>query len=576
MSNEYDGGVKPKKQETVDDIVEAALNRGERVRQREETSETAAERDSAKKFANIEANTFYKIIFAEGDPEEKKAAVARELAYDLESDAAENKASLAQFELFKEWLMEQRKEMAQQIIKLTDTDAFSELKDVFDEMNRGLLQFEEQMMPLTEILDAVYALRLASDGAMFDVFREIQEDKAEEERVAQLRSKQDRKLDDLKTEINAMKSDTEELAAQKSWFGLGGTKKSALEKIKHIEARMEEKKNQVDSLVEEIENTKVDRESQFAQFAEEKKKLRELLDISSEEHKARQQALVDSANQFVNTAETRTAGVLDHLEGINDQIDRLGDSNSGLRSVYAIISEAVEEAEGSNTRVRDSLLQEPADESNIAKMRRENNKMAVENHVTAMTAAKVDTVGTFGDLTAESYRIKAMKDSNTSQVAKTRSLNSKGVAGVASRLSTVLQGVSMAALTESSEVAHITLERMNDQTNRMAQKEAIKNAMGINMENDALVKAIAELESYGKVARAATDISREGYQEMKQHLEALEKTAHDVGEAVREAVAVGADVMQADDESEAPAGSPGGESSESRDDDSDPFGKLKF
>jgi hypothetical protein len=311
------------------------------------------------------------------------------------------------------------------------------------------------------------------------------------------------------------------------------------------------------------------------QFAEEKKKLRELLDISSEEHKARQQALVDCANNFVNTAETRTEDVLQHLEGINQQIDRLGDSNGGLRSVYAIISEAVEEAELVNTGVRASLLDGPADESNIAKMKRENNKMAVENHVTALTAAKVDTVGTFGDLTAESYRIKAMRDSNSGQVNKTRSLNSKGVAGVASRLSTVLQGVSMAALTESSEVAHMTLQRMNDQTNRMAQKEAIKNAMGISLENDALVKAIEELESYGKVARAATDISREGYTEMKQHLAELERTAREVGEAVKEAVAVGAEVMQGKDEPTAAAGR-GRDGGDEPGDGGNPFSKLNI
>ena len=74
----------------------------------------------------------------------------------------------------------------------------------------------------------------------------------------------------------------------------------------------------------------------------------------------------------------------------------------------------------------------------------------------------------------------------------------------------------------------MTLERMNQQTNRITQKEALKNAMGISQENDALVKAIEELESYGKIARAATDISREGYQEMKENLAELEKTAKDV------------------------------------------------
>jgi len=575
MANEYEGGVKPKRQETADDIVEAALNRGDRTRRRADTKEETSSRTSSKKFASIEENIFYKTIFAEGDPEAKRAAVARELAYNLEDEKVENKNSLAEFELFKEWLMEQRKDMAQEIIKLTDTDAFSELKDVFDEMNLGLLDFENQMSPLTDILDAVYALRLASDGAMFDVFKEIQDDKAEEERVAELRNRQDSKLTELNDEVERMHGETDVLRQQKSWFGLRGTKKSALVKIERIQRDMKEKKTAIDRLVTEIENTRVDRESRFSQFADEKQKLRELLDISSEEHKARQQSLVDSANSFVNTADTRTADVLQHLEGINDQVDRLADSNSGLRGVYAIISEAVEEAEAVNVRVRDSLLDGPADESNIAKMKRENNKMAVENHVTAMTAAKVDTVGTFGDLTAESYRIKAMKDSNSGQVSRTRSLNSKGVAGVASRLSTVLQGVAMAALTESSEVAQMTLERMNDQTNRMAQKEAIKNAMGISLENDSLIKAIEELESYGKVARAATDISREGYMEMKDHLTELEKTAREVGEAVKEAVAVGADVMQspdADTDTDKPDdGSDGGS-----DDNGSPFNKLNI
>ena len=187
MAKEYEGGAKPKRQETVDDIVEAAQKRGKRTRRKVDVEEKVS--TSAKKFASVEDNAIYKIIFSEGDPEAKKSAVARELAYDLEEEKADNKASLLAFDLFKEWLMEQRKEMAQEIIKLTDTDAFSELKDVFDEMNQGLLDFEEQMAPLTEILDAVYALRMASDGAMFDVFREIQDDKVEEERIALLRRK---------------------------------------------------------------------------------------------------------------------------------------------------------------------------------------------------------------------------------------------------------------------------------------------------------------------------------------------------------------------------------------------------
>ncbi len=570
MSNEQDTGAKLKRQETTEDILETALNRGRKTRTASETEST--EKVADKKFASIESNPFYKIIFSEGDPEAKKEAIAKELAYDLTDEKADNKQNLAEFELFKEWLMEQRKDMAQEIIRLTDTDAFSELKDVFDEMNQALLDFEKQMSPLTDILDAVYRLRMASDGAMFNVFKEIQDDKAEEERIARLREEQDQQLQQLNDSISNIQADIKVLQGQKSWFGLGGIKKSAQQQIAQKQVELDTKRLGIKDLNESIKTTVFNRDSAFSEFAEEKAKLRELLDISSDEHKNRQQALVDSANNFVNMADTRTGNVLQHLEGINDQIDRLGDSNGGLRSVYAIISEAVQDAEAVNTETRLELIQEPENESNIAKMRRENDKMAVENHITALTAAKVDTMGTFGDLTAESYRIKSMKDSNNSQVAKTRSLNSKGVSGVASRLSTVLQGVSMAALSESSEVASMTLERMNDQTNRMAQKEALKNAMGISLENDALMKAIGELESYGKIARAATDISREGYTEMRKNLAELEQTARDVGEAVKQAVAVGADVM----EGKAPEAEQTQQETKPANNDDNPFSKLNM
>ena len=568
MSDDRDTGAKLKRAETTDEILDVALSRGRRTRTAEDTSESTEERASAKKFASIESNPFYKIVFAEGDPEEKKSAIAKALAYDVTQEKSENKERLAAFDLFKEWLMEQRKDMAQEIINLTDTDAFSELKDVFDEMNQGLLDFERKMSPLTDILDAVYRLRMASDGAMFDVFREIKEDQEEEARIDARRTELDTKLTHISDSMSSIKRDIDKLYDQKSFFGLGGTKKDALRQIALKEVDLGDLRKNFDSVKEELDRTVFTRETEFEEFAAEKAKLRELLDISSEEHKQRQQSLVDAANNFVTTADTRTSNVLTHLEGINEQVDRLADSNGGMRNVYAVISEAVEEAEAVNSEARDGLSVEPDDESNIAKMKRENQKMAVEEYVTALTAAKVDTLGTFSDLTAESYRIKSMKDSNNSQVAKTRSLNSKGVAGVASRLSTVLQGVSMAALSESSEVAQMTLERMNSQTNRITQKEALKNAMGINTENDALVKAIEELESYGKIARAATDISREGYQEMKENLAALEKTARDVGDAVKEAVAVGAEVMSGE-----AAGEPA-EAAETAKRDDDPFGRF--
>jgi hypothetical protein len=385
---------------------------------------------------------------------------------------------------------------------------------------------------------------MASDGAIFDVLREIQDDREAEAILRAQRKRQDAQLSALRGRMAALRQEIEECTRQRSWFGLGGIRKKAQARITQLEADLVAEQAEIEKLLSAMEDTAPARETRFGEFAEEKAKLRELLDISSEEHRERHQALVDSANHFVDMTETRTKSVLEHLEAINDQVDQLADGNGGLRNVYALINEAIKEAETRNSELRDNLNEAPEEESRVAEMRRENLRMAVEDHITALTSAKADTIETYSDLTAESYRIRSMKNANSSQVARTRTLSTKGVSGVASRLSSVLQGVSMAALGESSEVAQKTLERMNEQTTLMSHKEALKNAMGVSVENQALVKVIEELESYGKVARAATDISREGFLEMKDHLAALEQTVSDVSEAVKEAVAIGADVNQ--------------------------------
>ena len=111
-----DSGAKLKRQETTEDILDAALSRGRRTRTSTEDKEAQGQGAAKQKFADIESNPFYRIVFGEGDPEAKKAAIARQLAYDVEDEKADNKARLAAFELFKEWLMEQRKDMAQEII----------------------------------------------------------------------------------------------------------------------------------------------------------------------------------------------------------------------------------------------------------------------------------------------------------------------------------------------------------------------------------------------------------------------------------------------------------------------------
>ena len=83
-------------------------------------------------------------------------ACARALAY--ADNKEQSRARLEEFKAFKEYLQFERKRMAQQIIDLTDTEAFAELKSVYDELNNSLISFEQKIAPLTDIVDAVYTL----------------------------------------------------------------------------------------------------------------------------------------------------------------------------------------------------------------------------------------------------------------------------------------------------------------------------------------------------------------------------------------------------------------------------------
>jgi hypothetical protein len=108
----------------------------------------------------------------------------------------------------------------------------------------------------------------------------------------------------------------------------------------------------------------------------------------------------------------------------------------------------------------------------------------------------------------------------------------------------VLQAVNSAALGESSSMAKDTLLRMAENTNKVAQKESIRLAMGQAEVNKDLERALEDLAQYGEVQRAATDISRSAVQEMRQKLDELQKLAREVQKDTQEAIAVHADASQ--------------------------------
>jgi translation initiation factor 2B subunit (eIF-2B alpha/beta/delta family) len=145
-----------------------------------------------------------------------------------------------------------------------------------------------------------------------------------------------------------------------------------------------------------------------------------------------------------------------------------------------------------------------------------------------------------------------MKDAVDQQAIRARTMHSQGISGVADRLSVVLQAVSSAALGEASAMAKDTLQQMAENTNKVAQKESIRIAMGVSEQNADLTKAIDDLGSYGEVVRTATSITREGLTEMRGKLDELKKLAETVQDDVHDAIAVNADTGRAASATQAP------------------------
>lgn len=537
------GSASGQKKSDIDELMEQAKATSRRQGTASNTKTKKEDAQFSGKFAKMDANTFYKIMFdGESSPQAKMDQVTKSLTFSDNKEDAKEK--LEEFTQFKEYLQYERKRMAQQIIDLTDTEAFSELKEVYDQLNTALLDFEDKINPLTDTVDAVYELRM--NGVTFDAFREITDDKEAEEKIAELRAEQEEQLKKLEDDIILLNDSIAVWGEDKALFGLGGIKKYARENIAKAQIQLETREADLSDLIATMEDESQYKlpESQLDEkFIESKRKLRELLDISSDDHKKRQSELVQAAQHFVNTTETRVAGISSHFDGMDKQIENLMDANYSMREIYAILNDSTKAAHKGNESFRDTLQPVEDEEGDIAKMNREREKRDLENYIGALNASSVDTTMVFGELTNAGHRIKSMKDGNDQQITKTRQIHSSGVAGVADQLSTVLQAVSAAALGESSEMARMSLERMNQKTTDLSQKEVIRIALGTHEQNSELSKALEGLEQYGEVIRTATNITREGLLETKALLGNLEETAKEVHDDVKASISVAAEVV---------------------------------
>lgn len=527
-------------------IMAEALKRKEITK--EETKVYTRRRHEEKEETGIETNTFYSIIMADDvELEEKVNQVSKALEFTNDKEA--DRTRIKEFEQFKEYLQSISETMSKQRIEMTDTGTFSELQKVYGDFNNDLNNFIDKIKPLTDITDALYTLR--KNGETRSVLAKIQQDKANRRDLEERLESMKRELSMLEEDILQLKQENYKLAEDKSFFGFGNIRAESKAQIKTNEDKITELDKNLHDLLPQIDNVR----QQLTDMATgegysfEAQKLKELLDLNSEQHVQRQADLVQSALQFINSGKERFGEIRKHLELMNQQIEGLTDNNSQMQQIYAVLNDGTKKAEEANKTKRETLINAPEPTSQIEKMKLDKEKRDLDEFIDTVSQSTVDTMQTYGELSMEEIKLRNMQAATRNQSQSAATMHSRGIASVASQLSVVLTAVNSAAINESQVMASDTLTQMANVTNDVAKKESIRIATGRDDVNIELEKTLQDLVEFGDTQRQATEITRDAIKTMRDNLDELEKLSKDVQEDTADFVAVTADTI---DEKKAP------------------------
>ncbi len=493
-------------------------------------------------FSAIQENSFFKVVFDESQSLEDKVSNLTKIL-EFTNDKESDRARVQEFDAFKEYLQSISEEMSKQRIQMTDTEVFAELQRVYSDFNDDLNDFIEQITPLTEITDALYKLR--QSGETRSALAQIKADQVwESEKEEEKKSLQD-VIENIEKQITDLQNDIFKLSQDKSFFGLGQIKPNSKAQILTNEASIEKlqtelqvKRSELDTLAKEIQEHKTIASESF-----EVEKLKELLNLTSEEHTLRQAKMVESALKFVNQGKERFGAIRGHLEKMVSQIEGLGDNNGNMIQIYAVMNEATKKVEEAHRIRRKELEEENIGDNLLESMKHEETCRNLDEHIDTVSTATVDTMQTYGELTTEAIKIRNMQAATKKQVESARAMHSRGIASVASQLSVVVTAVNSAAINEAQSMAGNTLAEMAKVTNDIAKNEAIRIATGRDEINNDLESMLQNLAEFGDTQREATEITRSALETMRANLEDIEKLAKDVQTDTKDFIAVTGDVL---------------------------------
>lgn len=485
-------------------------------------------------------NPLYKIMFSESlSVEEKRAAIAKHMAATLAK--AENKARVEEFYKLQAWLEEEFQRMQKEILHLTDTEAFSVLQSVYNDMNGALVEFDETMKPLTDVLDALYALNTADKT--FDAYVEIKGDeKAEAERAAK-RAEAETKLNAVRNRVEATGERIAVLGEDKAWFGYGNVKKRSREEIALKGRELAAARADLDAMALEITAlaNAPERESSLGDLAVHKGELRKLLNITGDDWKQKQTALVNSALGFITKSKDRIGDVERHLGLMTEQVDALYDTNSRMGQVYALVGDGVGDAVKATAGTRAGVAAPQEGESMTVQIERNQRLVTLDEHAKALDDAARSCATGFAETTSEEVRLRTMRESNRDKMSRARVMATQGTSGIAGRLAVVVNAVSDAALGESETGLRDTLMKMADRTNVVAQKQVIAQSLGAQQTAAELERTIKGLGEMREVVQAGRQLMEQGVAAVREQIGTLTGLAEGLKADAGETIAVYAD-----------------------------------
>lgn len=502
-----------------------------RVKSKEKKKET---------LSAIKDNPFYQIAISTQDPQAQKEAMRELMVYVDAETTAKNSQYLEEYNAF---MQAERQRMATELIKMTDTKTFSTMQKVLKDINDGVLDFEEQIKPFMEIINAVREIQ--AEDATTDILAEMREDtrnkQAMEDAIRKLDEEAQRCMEAIKSKLIEIEKKKED----RHLFGIGSIKQSAKDAIAELTvgiASLKEQQKEASAKKETVRSEYKTVASKFAHLEKSKEIMASMLNLSEEEHEARHQKLIDTAANFVTTTQERVTETLERSEQMSSQIKNLSDLAFTMRGRYSVLSEAAKDAERVNSKKHEELRAELESTSDpLEKMNKEAISRDMSKHITMLNDATNETTEVISDLTVSSQRIETMEAANKAQINKTKQIQTTGIAGVADNLSSVLTAINQAAIGQSATAAAQSLRRMNETTIGLTKEQMLNMAKSKNDDNSALMRMLEQLSGFGEVIELANQSTRESLNEQRQLVDSLHGTANEVHRAAQETLEITSD-----------------------------------